>query len=68
METSSLALAIAILEALPTLIGAGSEALTLIENGVASLKAMQAEGRDPTDAEWQAVNDLIAQLQAKIAS
>lgn len=68
MNTTSIAFALAILQALPTLIQAGDQALQLIEEGIASLQAMQAQNRDPTDAEWQAINDLVTQLQAKVAS
>lgn len=68
MSVATLAFAIALLEALPQLISTGMEVTTLIENGLASLKAMQAEGRDPTDAEWTALNALVADLQARIAS
>ena len=40
---------------LPSLIQAGMEVMTLIQNTTSALRAMQAEGRDPTEAEWAAL-------------
>ena len=68
MPTTALALAIQVLEALPSLVTAGEQVLALIENTVSSLKVMQAANRDPTDAEWAAldaqVKALLGQLKA----
>lgn len=63
---AALALAIQALEVLPTLISASAEALGFIDSTTTALKAMQAEHRDPTDAEWAALNTQIATLRAQV--
>jgi hypothetical protein len=63
---TALALAVQVLEILPTLITASSEALGFIESTTATLKAMQADNRDPTDAEWAALDAQIATLRAEL--
>jgi hypothetical protein len=63
---TALALAIQVLEILPTLITASSEALGFIDSTTAALKAMQADSRDPTDAEWAALDTQIATLRAQL--
>ncbi len=63
---TALALAIQVLEILPTLITASSEALGFIDSTTAALKAMQADNRDPTDAEWAALGAQIATLRAQL--
>lgn len=50
---------------LPALIQAGAEVLELIKNTSKSLKAMQAEGRDPSDAEWEELNALVETLRSQ---
>lgn len=62
----SLTLAITLLEALPALITASEQVLAMLNATTASLKAMQAENRDPTDAEWQAMHDQIAVIRAQL--
>jgi hypothetical protein len=51
----ALMFAIQALTLLPGLIQAGVEVVTLIQTTTTALNAMQAEGRDPTDAEWAAL-------------
>jgi len=50
------AFAMQALTLLPGLIQAGAEVLTLIQSTTAAIQAMQTEGRDPTQAEWDALN------------
>lgn len=64
--SSAIDLAIEVLTALPSLVTAGEEALALMNSTTASLRAMQAENRDPTDAEWDAVHAVIATLRARL--
>lgn len=65
-STAALTLAITLLEALPRLITASSEVLALINSTAANLRQMQADGRDPTLAEWYALDSVIATLTARI--
>lgn len=62
----SLTLAITLLEALPGLITASQEVLAMLNATTASLKTMQAENRDPTPAEWQAMHAQIAAIRAQL--
>ena len=68
MNPATLMFAIQALEAIPGLLLAGQSVLTLVNQTSAALRAMQAEGRDPSAAEWQAqaqaISDLRAQLHA----
>jgi hypothetical protein len=62
------ALAIAI-QALQALIQVASLAPAIkaqYDGIVASLQQMQSENRDPTEAEWQAVHDARAALEAQL--
>lgn len=68
MDASAIALAIAVLESLPSLILASQEVLALIKSTVVSLRQMQSENRDPTDAEWDALNSVIATLTERVQS
>ena len=65
META-LALAIQALEVLPTLISASAEALGFINSTTTALRTMQAQNRDPTDAEWAELNAQIATLRTQL--
>lgn len=58
--------AIQLLEALPGLIIAGQNVVNLIESSTAAFKLMVAENREPTDAEWDALNAATAALQAQL--
>ena len=59
----ALAYAIQLLGEVPALISAGQDVVTLVNSGNAALKAMQAEKRDPTDAEWAALDTQIGALR-----
>jgi len=53
---------------LPSLLAAGKNVVDLVEHGNAALKAMTDEKRDPTPAEWDALNTKIRELQAELHS
>jgi hypothetical protein len=57
-----------LLSMLPSILAAGKSVVDLVETGNAALKSMADENRDPTPAEWQALNDKIAALQAELHS
>jgi hypothetical protein len=61
---TALAFAIQALVQLPDLIQAGADAARAIQETVTALQAMQAEGRGPTQAEWDALN---ARVEADLA-
>jgi hypothetical protein len=58
--SAAITFAIQALAALPPLLRAGADVLASIEQTVAALRAMQAEGRDPTAEEWAAQHARIA--------
>lgn len=60
---NALAYAVQLLGALPALLAAGKQINDLLVQGHATLERMQAEGRDPTPAEWDDLNDAIAVLR-----
>lgn len=60
--------AMQILQILPPLLAAGKDVAGLIQNGNAALKTMTDEKRDPTDAEWAALNAQITALRAELHS
>jgi len=66
MELTAIAYALQLLQAIPTLLAAGRDVAAMIEQGSTALKAMQAEGRDPTPEEWDALNATIAALRAEL--
>lgn len=68
MDATAIALAIAALQALPTLMAVSVEVAGFISSTVTSLQAMQAEGRDPTQAEWDALNTQISVLRSQLDS
>lgn len=55
-----------VLGVLPTLIQAGVDVVGFVRDASDKLSAMQAEGRDPTDAEWDTLNRAIADMRAKL--
>ena len=63
---TAIAYALQLLNTLPQLLAAGKSVLDLIAQGKAALSAMQTEGRDPTPAEWAALNQQIKALQVKL--
>ena len=62
----ALALAIQALQALVTLLPLGEQLKTQYDQIIANLQQMQAENRDPTPAEWKALDDARAALQAQL--
>ena len=63
MPTTALQLAIQILETLPSIINMTLEAAKYVKDSITALRLMQLEGRDPTEAEWNALNDTIQKLR-----
>lgn len=63
MPVTAVAFAIQILESLPQIMSMTVQAASYIHNSVTSLKLMQLEGRDPTDAEWDALNATVQSLR-----
>lgn len=59
-----LAFAIKALEAMPAVVQMTQEAISYLNSTVSSLKLMQLEGRDPTEAEWDQLNKTIEDLRA----
>jgi len=51
---------------LPSLLAAGKNVADLVQSGNAALKAMADENRDPTPAEWDALNAKIKALQDEL--
>jgi len=66
MSQSALNFALAFLNLLPELVQMTTEVEALWQNTTAALNNMIAQNRDPTDAEWQALNDQINTLRAKL--
>lgn len=62
----AVAYAIQLLGLLPQLIGAGQSVMTLINQGTSALQSMVAEKRDPTVAEWDALDAMRDALHAAI--
>ena len=65
---TALAYAIQLLGIVPSLISAGTSVVQLVTDGKAKLTQMQAENRDPTQAEWDALNAQIASLRKDLHS
>ena len=51
---------------LPALIKDGTEAVALIESTLGTVRAAQAQGRDPTQAEWDAIHSTIDGFTARL--
>lgn len=62
----SLEVALAVLAQLPGLISAGKDVIGLVNSTKATLETAKAEGRDPTNAEWDALNAQITDLRAQL--
>lgn len=62
----ALAYAIQLISALPALVDAGVSIKNLVSDSTASLNLMQSEKRDPTPAEWDALNAQIAALRKEL--
>ncbi len=63
-----LAYALQALTAIPQLIAAGQSVIGLVQHSTDALKLMQSENRDPTQAEWDALNSLIDSLRTQLHS
>ncbi len=63
---SAIAYAISLLGEVPGLIAAGKSVVDLVQSGSAALKTMQSENRDPTAAEWDALNAQIKTLRDEL--
>lgn len=55
-----------LLKLLPAVISGAKEAIAAMTAGRAQVEAMVAEGRDPTDAEWDALHATTAALRKKL--
>lgn len=62
----ALLLATQVLSALPSLITAGINVVTLIDKTNETLRQAQVEGRDPLPAEWDVINGIIANLRSEL--
>ena len=51
---------------LPSLVSAGTNIIDFLEAQFAAVKAMIAENRDPTQAEWDALNATVVAELAKL--
>lgn len=58
--------AIQAFEGLSELVSGASEAIKFIQDAVTALKAMQADGRDPTPEEWDALDAQIEALRSQL--
>lgn len=68
MPVTTIAYAVQLLSSLPALIQAGRDVVGVVQNGTAKLQTMQAEGRDPTQAEWDELDADIKRLQGELHS
>ncbi len=62
----AIAYALQLLAALPPLIEAGINIKNTIEEATSALGKMQTEKRDPTVEEWNALNNQIVVLRARL--
>lgn len=51
---------------LPTLVAAGSDIDAFVQAQLATVRTMIAENRDPTQAEWDALDDTMSAELAKL--
>lgn len=63
---TAIAYALSLLAEVPALIAAGKSVVDLVQTGSAALKTMQTENRDPTAAEWYALNSQIKALRDEL--
>ena len=63
---TALDLASLVLGTLPQLIAAGVNIVALVEQTNSTLSKAQAEGRDPSSQEWDAINDAIALERSRL--
>jgi hypothetical protein len=62
----AIAYAIELLTQLPAIVSTGMEIETAVKNGIAALQTMQAENRDPTPAEWDALHATLESLRQQL--
>ncbi len=55
-----------VLNAIPGLLAAGQSVMGLVNNATVAVQNMQAENRDPSPAEWDALNKTIAALRSEL--
>jgi len=55
-----------LLTLIPTAVQVGGDVVAIINNGLSSLHAMQADNRGPTDAEWSNLNATIDGYMAQL--
>jgi hypothetical protein len=65
---SALAYALQLLASLPQLIQAGVDVMDTINAAKEKLQTMSDEGRDPTPAEWDELNERIRGLRSQLHS
>ena len=66
MNPAALYYALQVLQAIPTLIAAGQNISGLVSQSTTALNAMIAEKRNPSDAEWDALNAAIKALRDQL--
>lgn len=59
-------IATAVLQALPALISAGQDVVDLITSANSVISAAQANGSDPTAADWATIESKIHALEAQL--
>lgn len=62
----ALAITTTVLQLLPSLIQAGIDVIGLVNSTTAVITKAQAENRDPTDQEWNALDSQISALRAQL--
>lgn len=60
--------ALQLLQALPGLIATGQNVMSIINQGTTALQNMVAEKRNPSEAEWDALNAVTAELRKQLHS
>lgn len=68
MNPAVLIYAIQILNAIPQLIATGQNVMAVVQQHRNAMETMLAEKRDPTQAEWDALNVTIDQLRTQLHS
>lgn len=66
MNPTAIQYALQILTALPQLLAAGFDVAALVQQARDRLQTFHDEGRDPTDAEWQELDDQIGLLRGQL--
>jgi hypothetical protein len=66
MNPTTIGYALQLLSALPGLIQAGVEITSTVTSATQKLEELDAQGRDPTPAEWLELNQRIAKLRGEL--